>query len=238
MAVWPRPALLSANPMAPVSAPVLALVPMLLGGLLTLAPTPASAPAPAPAPAPLPAATDEAHPSEAVISLYGCDAFLSTLDLDLMAHGGELVEGEFILDDIELVFGTLAAGKLSFGFRRDELALLVPLGPRVVTATTTSSDLAPRPPVSVYHTLRVKAGKVVYTRPLDRVTRLKDAQAIFGNFPTEGAQQLEPQAGSVYLLRLRAPKLKGGGERFFKFLVLEADSQKVTLRIAPLGQEP
>ena len=209
--------------------------PRLAGSLLAaiLCVAVAAAPAP-PLPQNAPAAPPPPSPKDVVITLYGADGLRSSLDLDRGIHGSRMVEGALVLDECELAFGLFEPGQLSYGFRRDEQALLVSLGNRKVEATTANRDVAPRPSVSVYHTLRLLNGKVVFTQPVGRTNRLNEAQAILGKYPVQGARHVTPQAGNVYLLRVRKPKAVGGGERIYKLLVLEANERLVTLRAAPL----
>lgn len=166
-----------------------------------------------------------------IVTLRAQDAFTSALNLATLKHTGHIQDGELILDDAGLAFGVYEPGKLSFGFRRDEAALLVDLGPLKVPGVTTTSDIAPRPDVSAYNTLRLADAKVIYNKPVNKIMRSTEGQMIFGNYPVEGAQHITPVAGHVYLLRNRDPKAKGAGERIVKFLVLEADVQRVALRI-------
>jgi hypothetical protein len=180
-----------------------------------------------PAVSPPPLADVDDH----IITLRARDALTCAMNLDTLQHTGEVVAGQLILDDAGLAYGISVPGQLSFSFRRDEAARLIDLGEHLVDGVTTSSDIAPRPPLSVFYSLRLQDKKVIYDRPVNRTARMPEAQAIYGPYPTEGAQHFTPEPGHTYLLRTRDPKLKGSKVRMVKLLVLEADEQRVVLRI-------
>ncbi len=168
---------------------------------------------------------------DVIITLRAHDALNSALSLDSLKHAGSIVAGELILDLAGMAYGAFSPGKLSFAFRRDETAKLLHVEPATVPGVTTSSHIAPHPPLSIYHSLRLSRGKVFYDRPVGKTVRLKEAQELFGPLPPEGAQHIVPKAGHTYLLRTLDPKALGGREHFLKFLVLEATPDQVTLRI-------
>ncbi len=184
---------------------------------------------------PAPADGQEIPLDDVVLTLYAADAERAAVDLETLRYSGAVEEGDWVLDDAGLVFDAYRSGSLTYGFRRNEAARLVDLGPRKVTGVTTSGDIAPRPDVTVFETLRVERGRIVHDAPVNRTVQINGGQAVFGNFPPEGAQHVVPVPGHTYLLRVRAPKAKGGRQLLVKILVLDAEPEQVTLRIVRLA---
>ena len=169
-------------------------------------------------------------------TLLAHDDLRSSFSFRNGAFGAQIQDGELRLDDAQLVFHTFGENLLSFGFVRNELVSVLDLGDLVAPGIERAADLAPKPPVSIFHTLFLDGVVFKYQGPLNQAHRLPEAQAIVSAIPPPGIFHIEPQIGHTYLLK--AQRRAGHGDtrpQFFKFLVVDFEpGHRLTLRWGPL----
>jgi hypothetical protein len=170
-------------------------------------------------------------PSEGVVTLYAADDLLSSFDFRSGAAGGRIQEGELRLESAQILFERLAAGRISFGFTRDERVEILDLGFDTIAPEERSRDRAVELPLAVFHTLRLGDNGFAIVGPGGDLDPYERADRILGPPPAVGVHHVEPQVGHTYVVRVRTNK--SSRDEFFKFEVIGfLPGHSVTLRWA------
>jgi hypothetical protein len=170
-----------------------------------------------------------------IVTLYAHDDLLSTFSIHTGGAGAQIVEGEVRLDDAQLAFDLFAEDMFSFGFISDELVNVVDLGPQVVEPHRRGQDIAPKFPVSLFHTLYLDGAKFSYAGPGGTLLRHSPAERILDPMPRHGMYHVQPVVGNTYLLRSNRSGGSSRADELVKFVVVDFQpGHSVTLRWAPL----
>jgi hypothetical protein len=170
-------------------------------------------------------------PSAGVVTLYAADDLLSSFDFRSGTAGGRLENGEVRLDSAQILFDKLVAGRLSFGFTRDERVEILDLGDATIAPEVRSRDRAVELPIAVFHTLRHTDNGFAIVAPGGDVDPYDSADRILGPPPTVGVHHIEPLVGHTYVVRVR--RNQTSRDEFFKFEVIGLlPCHSVTLRWA------
>jgi hypothetical protein len=167
-----------------------------------------------------------------IVTLLAHDSLHASFSFRNATFGARIGDSELLLDDAQLVFHLFVEDRLSYGFVRSEFVSVLDLGNLVVNGIEYSTDLAPKPPLSIFYTLFFDGGAFKYKGPRNRIYRLPAAQALVSEVPPPGVFHFEPQVGHTYLLK--AQRRAGYGDptpQFFKFLVIGFEpGNQVTFR--------
>jgi hypothetical protein len=164
---------------------------------------------------------DPATASEGLATLIAADDVGATFDFQSGTHGARVVAGELALDDCQIAWHVFAENQVSYGFVRDRGALMVPLGDLRVNPARAPTDHAPKLPVSVFHTLRVDDGRLVYDAPFGKVSRLREGERILSASPVEAVGHFTPEIGHVYLFAFKARSSRERHDMLVKMQVVD-----------------
>lgn len=168
---------------------------------------------------PPPAAADED-----LVTLWAQDDLRATFDFAGGASGAKIVGGELILDDCQLAFHLFAENQVAVGFVRQSAAAILDLGDLRVAGVKASSDRAPKPALSVFHTLRRDGSRIVYDGALGKTQRLHEAERVLSATPAEGLRTFIPEVGHTWLMVFRPEGLRGREEIVVKLLVVDVQA--------------
>jgi len=161
---------------------------------------------------------DDGGGGSGIVTLYANDDLQSSFDFRSGAPGGRLVDGEVRLDSAQIAFGLFAAGRISFGFSRDERVDVVDLGDVTVPPEARARDRTEEFPISIVHTLFRSDNGFAIVGPGNDVDPYERADGILRMPPTQGLRHIEPIVRHVYLVRVR--RNDTSTDELFKFQVI------------------
>lgn len=164
-----------------------------------------------------------------VVTLYAQDDLLSSFDFRSGGPGARVADGEVRLESAQILFDVLEAGRISYGFTRDERVEIIDLGDVTVAPEERSRDRALEFPISIFHTLGQADEGFFVVRPGGDVDPFGAADRIRGAMPLPAVRHIEPRIGHVYLLRIRTER--STVDEIFKFQVIDLiPEHSLTLR--------
>jgi len=169
---------------------------------------------------PSPEPVQEQATKGGLITLWAGDETRTCLDLDTGAYGTRVHDGELILDDTELVWNLFQSGQISVGYVGDTATSYVDLGDLYVSSLRDPRAQSPKPDLSIFHTLHVEKGAVVWNGPPGKVYRSRDAGGILRSTPGAGVKHFTPLVGHTYVLRIRGFGRRRG-DRAYKLHVVD-----------------
>jgi hypothetical protein len=175
-----------------------------------------------------------------VLQLSAYDDLRSSVDFEAASYGTSVDGAQLDLSRAELAFGQFEQGMISYGFRDKEQARIVDVGDFRVPAKRLVRDVAPRPPMSVLHSLTLDNRQVTYRAPVDKRLNLREASAVTSILPDSEMRHIQPRLGHVYLLRYRGVSEVGDAwGRVVAFQVTEMiPNQSITIRGRMLPGSP
>jgi hypothetical protein len=175
-----------------------------------------------------------------VLQLSAYDDLRASVDFEGATYGASVDGAQLDLTRAELSYGQFEQGMLSYGFRDKEQARIVDVGDFRVPAKRQVRDAAPRPPMSVLHSLTLDNRQVTYRAPVDKRLNLREAALVTAILPDSEMRHIQPRLGHVYLLRYRGvPEVGDAWGRVVAFQVTEmVPGQSVTVRGRMLPGSP
>jgi hypothetical protein len=166
-----------------------------------------------------------------IVTLYANDDLQSSFDFRSGEAGGQLVEGEVRLDSAQIAFGLFVAGKISFGFSRDERVDVLDLSDVTVPPEARARDRTEEFPISIVHTLFRDDNGFAIVSPGGDVDPYDRADRILTMPLTQGLRHIEPIVRHVYLVRVR--RNGTSTDELFKFQIIGLlPDHSVTIRWA------
>lgn len=176
---------------------------------------------------------DSPLPEAGVVTLWANDEPRSAFNFDTGSYAADIVDGQLVLDSAQIVFHQIEANLFTIGFSNAFATRLLDLGDLKVDGFSRVSDQAPRPSISIFHTLYLQGRSVWYRGPIARNYSLKAADPVFFTLQTGIPQSFVPELGHVYLLRYASKREAGVEEKLVKFRVIDYEPGRyVTIRWA------
>jgi len=165
-----------------------------------------------------------------VVTLLAADDLNVSYSFEEGQHG-EIVDGRLALERTQVLYDRYKPGHLSFGYVRDEKLSLVDLGYERVEAGHQPTDLAPRTPLGVFHSLFIDDGRFYYLDASGLRHHHPVAQKVLRQFPPEIITHVEPQLGATILIRYRTRAMPFKQTSVVKMQVIDVEPGRyVTLR--------
>lgn len=176
---------------------------------------------------------DSPLPEAGVVTLWANDEPRSAFSFDDGSYALDIADGQAVLDRAQIVFHRIEAQKISIGFSLAQATRIVDLGDLQVDGFARVSDLAPHPPISIFHTLFLQGRSLWYRGPIARSYSLKAADPVFFTLQTSGPHHFVPELGHVYVMRYAPKRESGVEEKLVKFRVVDYEpGRQVTIRWA------
>ena len=153
-----------------------------------------------------------------IATLYANDDLQSSFDFRGGGPGGRVVDGEVRLDSAQIAFGLFVAGKISFGFSRDERVEVVDLGDVTVPPEVRARDRTEEFPISIVHTLFRDDNGFATVGPGGDADPYERADRILTMPLTQGLRHIDPIVRHVYLVRVR--RNGTSTDELFKFQII------------------